>query len=204
MLVAGLTGGIATGKSTVAGMLAEFGAFIIDADRLARDAVEKGMPAYARVVAHFGHGILLPDGTLDRKRLGEIVFSSAEEKKTLEEMVHPWVKEETARRLERIRQNEPLSVAVLDVPLLFESEMTAGLAEIIVVYAPEAMQIRRLMARDHLTEADALARIRSQVAIEEKKHLASIVIDNSGSLADTRRQARQVYDDLAARAREAH
>lgn len=199
MIVAGLTGGIATGKSTVAAIFQQSGARLIDADRIARDAVRQGTPAYAEILAHFGAGILLPGGEIDRKRLAEIIFSNLAQQRLLEGIVHPRVKAETTRQLDRIRQEQPGATVILDVPLLFESGLNCGLEEIIVVYAPEAVQIRRLMARDGLTEAEAQARIRAQMPIESKKALATRVIDNSGDLEHTRTQTLEVYRQLATR-----
>lgn len=204
MIVVGLTGGIASGKSTVASILAGLGAGIIDADRLAREAVAKDTPAYSRIAAHFGAGILQPDGTIDRKRLGAIVFSDPHQRHVLESIVHPWVKAETDRLIAQLRRGRRVPVAVMDVPLLFESGMHQGreLAEVIVVYAPESVQVRRLAARDGLTEAEALTRIRTQMSIELKKTLATRVIDNSGRLEETRAQTVELFRILEARARE--
>jgi len=199
VLIAGLTGGIASGKSTVSAVLAEAGARVIDADGIAREAARKGTAAYADIVAHFGRGILLPDGEIDRRHLGEIVFNDPVEKQVLESLIHPWVREETARRLERIRRDEPNAVVILDVPLLFETGMHHGLAEVIVVVAPEAVQLARLMARDRLAPAEALTRIRSQMPIEQKIALATRVIDNSGSREHTRTQTLEVYRSLRLR-----
>jgi dephospho-CoA kinase len=199
MIVAGMTGGIASGKSTVAEMFARNGARVIDADRIAREAVRKGTPAYADIIAHFGETILQEDGEIDRSSLAMIIFHDETERKVLERIVHPRVKKETARRLEQIRQQDPHAVVILDVPLLFESGMVQDLNDIIVVYVPQAVQIQRLMARDGSSEAEALARIRSQMPIEKKRALADRVIDNSGSLENTRAQTLAVYNQLAAR-----
>lgn len=196
MVIAGLTGGIASGKSTVSAVLAEAGARVIDADRIARDIVRRGTTAYQRIIAHFGRHLLQTDGEIDRRRLGEIVFDAPQERRALEEIVHPGVREETARRLEHLRREDADAVVVLDVPLLFESGMHRGLAEVIVVYVPEAVQLERLMLRDRLPEAAALARIRSQMPLDEKKALATRVIDNSGSPECTRRQALEIYRQL--------
>jgi dephospho-CoA kinase len=200
VVIAGLTGGIASGKSTVSAVLAEAGARVIDADRIAREAARKGTAVHADIVAHFGRDILLPDGEIDRRRLGDIVFNDPIEKQVLEGLIHPWVREETARRLERIRTEAPNAVVILDVPLLFEAGMHHGLEEVIVVYAPEAAQLARLMARDRLPPAEALARIRSQMPIEHKKALATLVIDNSGSLEKTRARTLEVYRQLVLQA----
>jgi dephospho-CoA kinase len=196
MVIAGLTGGIASGKSTVSAVLAEAGARIIDADRIARDIVRRGAPAHQRITAHFGRHILQPDGEIDRARLGAIVFGDPQARRVLEGIVHPGVREETARRLEELRRQEAGAVVVLDVPLLFESGMHRGLSEVIVVYVPEAVQLERLMRRNHLPQAAALARIRSQMPLDEKKALATRVIDNSGPPEHTRRQALEIYRQL--------
>lgn len=200
MLVAGLTGGIATGKSTVSGFLAEAGARIVDADRLAREAVVRGTEAWAQIVAHFGKKILQPGGQIDRKRLGDIIFNDPLQQARLNQIVHPVVRRESARIIEQIRGCWPDAVVVMDVPLLIETGLHGGLAEIIVVYVPEALQIVRLMARDRIDRAAALARIRSQMPIEEKKRYATLLIDNSGSPAATRQRSLEVYDILQQRA----
>jgi dephospho-CoA kinase len=196
MIVAGITGGIASGKSTVAGMFARNGARIVDADRIAREVVGRGMPAYADIIAHFGEAILQADREVDRSRLADIIFHDAAERQVLERIVHPRVREETARRLERIRREDAHAVVILDVPLLFESGMERGLQPVILVYVPEAVQVQRLMTRDGLSEAEAMARIGSQMPIEKKKERADLVIDNSGSLESTRLQTLKIYRQL--------
>ncbi len=193
MITAGLTGGIATGKSTVAGFLKEAGAEIVDADRIARDVVQKGKPAWQAVVDHFGEDILDPDGGIDRQRLGDIVFRSIEEKEALNRIIHPHVFREMTASESAIRAERPDAVGVLDVPLLFEVGMDSRISEVIVVYAPERIQIERLMARNNLSREDALARIHSQMDIEEKRERAAIVIDNSGDLKRTRQRTLEVY-----------
>ncbi len=197
MIVAGLTGGIATGKSTVAAIFEKAGARLIDADRIARDVVRKGAPAYEDIVAHFGAKVLLPGGKIDRKRLAAIIFSSPAEQRALERIVHPRVRQEIDRRLARIRQQAPEALVVVDIPLLFESGMGRGWDATVVVYLPEPLQLERLRARDGLTAAEAWARIRAQMPIESKKRLATLVIDNSGSREHTRAQTLAVYRQLA-------
>ena len=200
MIVAGLTGGIATGKSTVSNFLAEAGAQIVDADRIAREAVAGGTETWTRVVDHFGSGVLLPGGEIDRKRLGEIIFSDPAQKASLDKIVHPVVLRECARKLEEIRHRSADAVAVMDVPLLIETGMHEGLDEIILVYVPAAIQLTRLMKRDGIGRTEALARIDSQMPIEKKKRWATFLIDNSGSMAATRRQSLAVYEALRTRA----
>jgi dephospho-CoA kinase len=200
VIVAGLTGGIASGKSTVTAYLKSNGAVIIDADQIARQVARKGEPGHRRIVEVFGESIVLPNGEIDRRRLGDIIFEDPRQKKRLEEIVHPLVLHETARRIAEIETREPDAVVILDVPLLFESGMDKDLTEIIVVYVPEQIQIRRLIDRDGYSRNEALARVRSQMPIEKKKGLATIVIDNTGSLRKTRKQAHRVYETLKHRA----
>lgn len=184
----GLTGGIACGKSTVAAMLAARGARVIDADRIARDVVEPGKPAFRRVVERFGQAVVGPDGALDRKALGRIVFADAEKRKELEAIVHPFILQEMECQA-RIAQSETSGMpVVLDVPLLFELGMKDWFEEVVLVYAPEHLQLERLMQRDGLDAEEARRRLAAQWPIERKRRLADVVIDNSGSLADTERQ----------------
>lgn len=196
MIVVGLTGGIATGKSTVAAIFEEAGARWIDADLIAREAVRKDTPAYRDILAHFGPKVLQPDGEIDRKRLGAIIFKNPTEQRALERIVHPEVRKEINRGIAEIRQQTPSALVIVDIPLLFEAGMRQGLDAVIVVYAPEHLQLERLMARDGLTRPEALARIRAQMPIESKKALATQVIDNSGSFESTRAQTLEVYRQL--------
>jgi len=197
MVVAGLTGGIATGKSTVAAIFEKAGARLIDADRIAREVVRNGSSAHRDIVAHFGMDVLLGDGEIDRKRLAAIIFNNPAAQRALEHIVHPQVKREVDRRVALIRRQAPDALIILDIPLLFEAGMQRGLDAVIVVYAPEHLQLARLMARDGLTEPEALARIRAQMPIESKRALATRVIDNSGSREQTRQQALEIYRQLA-------
>ena len=193
MQVIGLTGGIATGKSTVSAILKEAGAVIVDADRIARDVVKKGLPAYQEIIDTFGGNVLSPDGEIDRRALGDIIFNDPQKKELLNRIVHPYVSKETHLQLRRIEKTHPNSIVILDIPLLLEAQMHKDLSEIIVVYVPEHIQIKRLMQRDGISEADALARVRSQMPIEEKKDLATIVIDNSGTRDNTRKRILEIF-----------
>lgn len=170
MIVAGLTGGIGTGKSTVAAIFEKAGATVIDADKIAKDVVQPGRPAWQKIVEQFGRNVLQPDGGIDRKRLADIIFNSPQQKNRLDRIVHPFVIAETERRLKEIERDHPESVVILDIPLLIEAGMDRDLAEIIVVYVPEAIQQKRLMRRDRLNATEALARIRAQMPIDEKKN----------------------------------
>jgi dephospho-CoA kinase len=196
LLIAGLTGGIASGKSTVSAFLEDAGAVIVDADKIARKVVQKDRPAWRKIVDAFGRSILLPDGEINRILLGEIIFGDPAQQQILNRIVHPDVFAETATRLAEIENKQPGAVVILDVPLLIESGMDMVFSEILVVYVPESVQIQRLMARDRLTQTQALARIRSQMPIEEKKKHATIVIDNSGSRENTRNISMRVYQKL--------
>jgi dephospho-CoA kinase len=196
MTVIGLTGGIASGKSTVARMLAALGAEIIDADRLAHEVVEPGGPAYASVVADFGPEIVGADGRLDRERLAALVFSDPKRRKRLESLIHPHVRRESERLQAQIASQRPEALIFMDVPLLFEAGLDRGLSEIVVVYVPRRVQLARLMARDHMSETAARARIGAQMDLAQKRRRATRVIDNSGSSQATRAQVERLYRDL--------
>ncbi len=200
MLVAGLTGGIASGKSTVSGFFRQSGAIIIDADVIARDVVAPELPAWQAIRDTFGDQVLNPDGTIHRIRLGEMVFSDTGLRKQLESIVHPHVHARIEAEVTSLRQTVPDAVVIQDVPLLLEAGMTRGLSEVIVVYVPEAIQLQRLMQRDDIAYEAAHARIAAQMPMAEKKRRATIIIDNGGSLASTRHQTRRVYRDLVRRA----
>jgi dephospho-CoA kinase len=195
-LLAGLTGGIGTGKSTVSAMFADLGCRVLDADRLAREAVAPGQPAYQAVVAEFGREVVQADGYLDRKRIGAIVFTDAERRRRLEAIVHPAVRASQERLLRDLEGQRYEGVVIWDVPLLFEVGADAAMDRVIVVFVDEATQLERLMARDWLTEAAARARIGSQMPIADKARRAHYVIDNSGGRDKTLAQVRQVHRAL--------
>jgi dephospho-CoA kinase len=189
MVVIGLTGGIGTGKSAVARMLAELGAAVIDSDVLAREVVAPGQPALAEIAAAFGPEVLAPDGSLDRRALGRIVFSDAAARRRLEAITHPRIRAESARRVEAA-EAAGYKVCVCDVPLLYEVgyDLLGLYDEIWVVTAPEEVQLARIRARDRLDEDAARARLRAQWPLALKAQRADRVIDNGGDLAATRRQ----------------
>ena len=189
----GLTGGIASGKSTVSRLLVERGALLVDADRIAREIVLPGSPALDQIAARFGADMLLPDGSLDRKRLGNVVFSDAGKRKELEEITHPAIRQEMMTQMRRLEEEHPQSLVVVDVPLLYESGLTDRFEEIVVVYVPQAIQLERLMRRDGLNEAEASERLLSQWDIEKKRELADYVIDNSKGMEETRQQVEQFW-----------
>ncbi|MBR8664093.1 dephospho-CoA kinase [Bacillus paralicheniformis] len=192
-LVIGLTGGIASGKSTVAQMFQQCGITVVDADVIAKEAVEQGMPAYQKIVETFGQGVLLETGGIDRRKLGEIVFTNEEKRMQLNAIVHPEVRKMMIKqRDEAIRGGERF--VVLDIPLLYESGLEHLTDKVIVVWVPMELQLERLMKRNRLTEDEALNRIHAQHSLDEKKKKADAVIDNSGSLKDTEAQLHQLLD----------
>jgi dephospho-CoA kinase len=187
-MIIGLTGGIACGKSTVAGMLAERGARIVDADKIAREVVQPGSPALEEIAARFGREMIMADGSLNRKKLGELVFRDPEARKALEAIQHPRIRAIMLERMAQYERENPAGLVVADIPLLYESGLETWFPEVMVVYVPREVQIARLTARDGLTREQAEARLQAQLPIEEKKRRADFVIDNSGTLADTERQ----------------
>jgi dephospho-CoA kinase len=196
MLIVALTGGIATGKSVIAAILKKRGCFIHNADRVARELMKPGRPAWQAVARHFGSHILGPDGTINRPRLGEIVFSNTAEREFLNRLIHPLVlarKKRTVRRLEKAGRYQ---IFVSEAALTIESGFYPYFDKIIVADCPEEIQIQRLMKRDALSLQDARKRIRSQMpAVEKLKH-ADYVIHTSGSLEQTARQTECVYRKL--------
>jgi dephospho-CoA kinase len=201
LIVVGLTGGIASGKSTVSKLFDRAGAVVIDADLIARQVVEPGKPAWEEIRAQFGRQVFKPGGALDRERLGDIVFHNSHLRRKLEAIIHPRVRAQMDKMLRKLAMSKPESVVLLDVPLLLETGMDKGLAEVIVVYAPAAVQRRRLMLRDGFSADQAQARIDAQMPMEQKRSRATVVIDNGGDLAETEKQAMAIYRDLVQRAR---
>lgn len=193
--VIGLTGGIASGKSTVADMLRALGAHIIDADQLARRVVEPGTPALAELVARFGADILQPDGTLDRKRLGDIVFADPEARQALNRITHPRIAAASQEAIARLAA-AGVDPIVYEAALIVENQLYTWMQGLIVVSVPPEVQLARLMARDGLTEDAARARLAAQLPLADKVAVADHVIDNSGSLDDTRARVRAVWDRL--------
>ena len=201
LLRVGLTGGIASGKSTVSAILRELGAVLIDADELARDVVAKGTPGLAAVVEEFGPELLGADGELDRAAMGSLVFTDEAARKRLEAIVHPLVFE---RIVDLEAHAPPGSVIVHDIPLLAESGRAAapdrgGFDAVIVVDVPQDLQVERMMRDRGWTEADALARIGSQASREDRRAIATYVVENTGSREDLRRQIEKIYGELTNR-----
>jgi dephospho-CoA kinase len=189
----GLTGGIASGKSTVASMLADQGAVIIDADALAREVVAKGTPGLQAVVEEFGEELLGPDGELDRPAMGRLVFNHDRARKRLESIVHPLVFE---RIVALEKQAEDGAVVVHDIPLLAESGRADTFDAVIVVDAPPELQIARMTTDRGWTVADAESRIRSQASHEDRLAIATYVIENTGTREDLRKRVAEVFADV--------
>jgi dephospho-CoA kinase len=196
-MILGLTGGIATGKSTVTAMLRERGIPVIDADQIAREVVEPGKPAYEAIVRHFGREILLADGQINRKKLGEIVFSDEAERQKLNAIVHPEVRRVMREEAETAERNGA-AIVFMDIPLLFESKLQHMVDKIVVVYAPASVQLARMLERDELDEEQAHKRLRAQWPIEQKKQLADFLIDNTGTREETERQVERLLAELKA------
>jgi dephospho-CoA kinase len=203
--VVGLTGGIGTGKSTVSRLLAELGAEVIDSDAIVHELQAPGTPLLAAIEEAFGPEVIRPDGSLDRAAVASIVFRDEASRRRLNALVHPAVGRETARRLEAARAHGARLV-ILDIPLLFETRLAGsasranlGATAVVVVYAPRELQVRRLVERNGYERAEAERRVEAQLPIEEKRERADYVIDNSGSLEETRRQVQALYERLVGR-----
>ncbi|WP_336787990.1 dephospho-CoA kinase [Paenibacillus sp. MMO-177] len=184
----GLTGGIATGKTTVAAMLVERGAMLVDADQVAREVVMPGEPALEAVASAFGQAVIHTDGTLDRKALGGIVFNNRDLLAKLENILHPAIRNRMQHRIRQYEEQNPRQLVVADIPLLFETGQEMLYDGIMVAYVPRELQLKRLMERNGLAEEEAERRIGLQMDIEQKRSRADWIIDNSGSLDETRRQ----------------
>ncbi|MCE7793380.1 dephospho-CoA kinase [Salipaludibacillus sp. CUR1] len=190
-MILGLTGGIATGKSTVSDIFRNEGIPVIDADIAAREAVEPGEKAYQDIINHFGLSILNEDGTINREKLGRIVFNNEKERKVLNGIVHPAVRQKMKKEAECCKENGH-SLVVMDIPLLIESDLFHMVDDVLVVYVPENIQLERLMERNSYSKEEALKRINAQLPIEKKRSYASYVIDNSGSREETRQQVKRL------------
>lgn len=193
----GLTGGIASGKSTASSILRELGAVIIDADAAAHELAEKGQPLYEAYVRHFGRGILRPDGSLDRRRLGQLVFTQAEEKAWLDQTSHPLIRAAMKKKWAEA-EAKGVKAVVLDIPLLFETGWQKKLDETWLIYVPEEVQLLRLQQRNGYPCAEAMSRIKAQMPIEEKRNLADRVIDNTGSREALQAKLKALWQDLMA------
>ncbi len=195
-MIVGLTGGIASGKSTATDMFRDLGAYVVDADVWARRVVEPGSEALALIVSSFGEDVLQSDGSLNRACLGQIIFHDEAARRQLNEIVHPRVRRGMKDETKEYLKDNPGEPVIWDVPLLFEGETLQLVDRTIVVYVDEATQLHRLMARNGFGEAEALTRIRAQIPLAEKRKRADYVVDNGGPLNDTREQVKRIWQEI--------
>ncbi len=196
MLRVGMTGNIASGKSQAAHVFAELGARIIDADLIARAALIKGTASYEKAVAAFGREILADDGSIDRRKLGVIVFGDPAKRTQLNDIIHPAVREEISRRIREFEQSMPCSIVIVEAALLIETGSYKSYDRLIVVTCDPKLQLARLISRDGLTLEQAKARMAAQMPTEEKLKHADYTIDTSGTFRMTREQIETIYRDL--------
>jgi dephospho-CoA kinase len=198
-LVIGVTGGFATGKSTVSGYFKEFGACVLNADEIAHDLLRRGLPAYREVVSWLGGRILDKDGSIDRKKLAQIVFRRRKDLERLNRILHPRVKERLIFRSNCLCRKSPDAVVVWDVPLLFESGLGREVDVTVVVNAKPSLQTARGLCRSRLTEDDIRLRVKFQMPMDEKIRRADYRIDNNGTLEELMGKVRQVWKKITRR-----
>jgi dephospho-CoA kinase len=196
MLIVGLTGGIASGKSLVARVFKDRGAYIIDADRIVHDLLGRDQPAWQEVIDYFGGDILQPDKRIDRRKLGEIVFLDERKRTWLNNCLHPKVFDAFTAQAKYCRNRQPSAIVVFDAALLIETGYYRTMDKIVVVYADQDQQVERLISRDGFTREHALARIRSQMPLAQKRTYADYVIENTDSRRSAERRAEIVFDSL--------
>ena len=189
----GLTGGIAAGKSMVSRLLAELGAWILDADAISREVVEPGTDGLKAVAAEFGEKVIMPDGTLDRKALGAEVFGDPQKLERLNGILHPIIKAEMLRRAAEIEEQHPEDIVIFDVPLLIESGWQDVADEVWLVSAPVEQRMRRIAMRDGLDEKQAMERISAQMTDEQKAKYADVIINNGGSIQELEERVTKLY-----------
>ncbi len=199
-VIFGLTGGIATGKSTVSAMLRQRGAVIVDADYWAREVVKPGSEGLEMIRRQFGDAYLHPDGTLNREKMASLVFSDEEARRRLNAITHPLIRQKMDEQVQMALKADPKAIVVMDIPLLIESIVKGErrVDKIILVYVPEPIQLERLMRRNGLSREEAVSRIRAQMPIDEKRPYADFIIDNSGPLEQTEEQVDRLMDKLRA------
>lgn len=198
MRILGLTGGIASGKSTVSKVFRELGAYIIDADKVAHQIMEPGNPAWRDVINHFGDSILNSDSTINREKLGDMVFGNAELLDDLNKITHPRVMERFKDELQCIKTNSPDAIVIFEVPLLYETHLERLCELVIVVWVDRETQITRLMLRDNISREAAIKRIDSQMDLDEKAKKADYVIDNRKTIEETIKIATKYYNEINA------
>ena len=195
MLVVGLTGGMASGKSIVSKILKEIGLPIIDADLIAREIVRPNEAGYREIVDHFGQGLLNPDQTINRRKLAKIIFSDPEERERLNSILHPRIVKEIKIRIEDFKERGE-RMLIIDAALLIEAGELSLVDKLIVVTVSPKIQVRRLAQRDHLTEKEARERIATQMPLSEKMKLADYVVNNSGPVRKTIKRVKEIYNQL--------
>ncbi len=198
-VIFGITGGIATGKSTVSEMLRSRGAVIVDADFWAREVVKPGSEGWEAIRQQFGAEYLRPDGSLDREKLGDLVFTDEGARKRLNAITHPLIRQKMDEQVQQALSDNPKAIVVMDIPLLIESMVQEGkhrVDKVILVYVPQHIQLQRLMRRNQLSKQEAENRIHAQMPIDEKRRYADYIIDNAGSLEATERQVDHLMDEL--------
>jgi dephospho-CoA kinase len=196
MLIVGLTGGVASGKTAVSQVLKEEGAYIINADQIARELVEPHKPAWNELVKAFGKEILQEDESINRKKLAAKVFGDLKHRKHLNQILHPQIKEEMDRRTKEIGQKDPEAIVVIDAPLLVELGAHRKVDKLIVVTSTPIQQMERLKERDGRSPEEAIGIFSAQMTVEEKTKLADFVIRNEGSLEETKKRAREAFKEL--------
>ena len=196
MLIVGLTGGVASGKTTVSQVLKEEGAYIIDADRIARELVRPHAPAWKKLVRAFGKEILREDGSIHRKKLADKVFADLSQRKLLNQILHPRIRKEMEQKAKEIGQKDPEAIVVIDAPLLVELGDHRQMDKLIVVTSTQKQQIERLRERDGISAEEALRMVASQMPVEDKVKLADFVIQNKGSFQETRKKTREIFKEL--------
>jgi dephospho-CoA kinase len=196
MMLVGLTGGVATGKSTVSKMFRQCGAVVIDADALAREIVQPGKPAWREIVRAFGKDMLNPDRTINRHSLGTMVFHDKKKLRRLERIIHPRVAREQTKLAKQAGKNDPHAIVIYDVPLLFEAHIDKRVDKVIVVTADQKTQLDRLRKRNGLSRTEALCRIRSQLPLAQKRRLADYVLDGTHTRRQLAREVSHLLEDL--------
>ena len=191
-IVIGITGCFGTGKSSVAKMFSELGAHVLNADRIAHEVIMPGEDAYRKVVFLFGRIILKKDRTIDRKKLGKIIFGNNRMRRHLQNVVHPAVIKKIKHSIKKSTEH----IAMIDAPLLVEAGMLRTVDKIIVVYAKKNIQLKRCQAKWHLSKEEVLQRIRSQMSLSTKLHLADFIIDNNGTMRSTKSKVRKIWEEI--------
>lgn len=200
MKIIGLTGGIATGKSIVSSVFKELGAIILDADVIARLVVLSHQPAWEDIVEYFGPEVVNEDESLDRAKIGEIVYNNPDSLKELNRFTHPRIMQYYKDELRRIKLEQPDAIVVLEVPLLYETNMDKLCQQVVVICVDRETQIKRLMKRDKMSYEDAVRRIDAQMPMEEKVRRADFVIDNRGSIVETKEKSTRYYNEILTKA----